>query len=107
MSLIDELLGPVTSHVFDDGEDGQWQVSVRPRQTGRTINRTTVVSFRRPGRRNGFGMQVHILQEIARHGMYPDVILESSGIHVARKTAKSILDWLDTLNSNEGASTCR
>lgn len=107
MSLIDELLGPVISKVFGDGEGGQWQVSVRHRQTNRTISRTTVVSFRRPDRRNGFGMQVHILREIAKYGMYPDVILESSGIHVGRETAEEIVGWLDTLNNNEGTSTCR
>lgn len=94
MSLIDELLGPLAEHRIDDGEGGEWIVEIRPRRSGPPVVRTTMVRFRRPERRGGFGMQVHILQEAARSGQPQDPILDSS-IGLSRAAARNAVNWLD------------
>lgn len=96
MDLIDILLGPRVEHVIDDGEGGEFTISVRPRRTGRPIVRTTMISFRRPGQRpgQGFGCQVWGLRLAARVGDRGDPILDSS-IKLSLTAARNALDWTD------------
>lgn len=99
MSLIDDLLGPRVQHVVDDGEGGQWEVSVRPRRHGAPVVRSTVVSFSRPGQRGGFGCQVWGLRLAARSGEWRDPIAESS-LKLTHQAAQNALAWIDGIERN-------
>lgn len=101
MDLIDSLLGPRVERTIDDGEGGQFAVSVRPRRVGSPIARTTVVSFRRPGERTskGFGCQVWGLRLAVRVGERGDPILDSS-VRITWAAARNALTWVDSIGAN-------
>lgn len=101
MSLIDELLGPVAEHVIDDGEGGQWIIEIRPRRSGPPVLRTTSVRFRRPERRNGFGLAVYILREVARIGNASQDSILNTSIGLTQTSARNAIAWLD--HFKEGA----
>lgn len=96
MELIDRLLGPRVEHVIEDGEGGEFVISVRPRRTGPPITPATMVSFRRPERRTsqGFGCRVWGLRLSVRVGGTGDPISESS-IGLTPTAARNALDWVD------------
>lgn len=100
--MIDELLGPLLEQTIDDGEGGQWIVGLRPRFSGPRITRTTVIRFRRSGRRNGFGVRLHVLQAVRAHGIpeQRDPIIESS-IYFTKTLALNALAWIDTLDETD------
>lgn len=97
MSMIDDLLGPPAEHRIEDGGGGEWIVEIRPRRSGPPVVRTTMVRFRRPEQRGAFGIQVHVLREVARIGLPRDPILESS-IGPDRTAARNAVKWLDHFN---------
>jgi len=99
VNLIDELLGERVHHVIDDGEGGQWEVSIRPRRHGAPVVRSTMVSFARPGERGSFGCQVWGLRLAARSGEWRDPIAESS-IRLTHQAAQNTLNWLDQIERN-------
>lgn len=102
MNTLDKLLGPRIEHTIDDGEGGEFTVSVRPRRTGIPVTRNTMVSFRRPGERpsKGFGCRVWGLRLALRVGerMDRDPVLESS-VRITQVAARNALAWVDTIEA--------
>lgn len=106
MGKIDDFLGPRIHHVIDDGEGGEWEISLRPRKAGRPVVRTTAVSFHRPGSRSasGFGVQVWVLRmQVARPQELRDPVVDCS-INLTQTAARNALAWIDTLGERGGAA---
>lgn len=105
MKLIDELLGPRVEYTIEDGEGGEFIVSVRPRRSGAATVRTTMASFRRPGQRTsqGFGCALWGLRLAARPGelKWRNPVAESS-IGLTPTAARNALAWIDSIETRDG-----
>lgn len=103
MATLDDLLGPRLYHVIDDGDGGQWEISLRPRKYGSPIVRATVVSFHRLDSRStsGFGVQLWALRTQAVHPQeLRDPIVDSS-IDLTQAAAKNAVAWVDSLEQGK------
>ena len=104
------MLGPRTEHTIDDGEGGQWIISMRPRLEGPPVVEESSIGFRRPwAPLGGFAMRVWALRKLADEREWRDVIAESS-IHVTTESAQNALAWTETIriapDADHGGTAC-
>lgn len=99
MTTPDDILGEKVEHTVDDGEGGQWLVSMRPRREGPPVVDASMVSFRRPSARiAGFGVRVWALRDLADIEKWRDWVAETS-IRLTHESAKNTLAWLETVQA--------
>lgn len=104
------MLGPRTEHTIDDGEGGQWIISMRPRLKGPSVVEESMVTFRRSwAPLGGFGVRVWALRKLADEQEWRDVVAESS-IHVTTESAQNALAWTETIraapDADHGDTAC-